>query len=198
MQYDFYEWRWLGDVVGYEEIIRHDYKEGGAEYLQIINQSTDKEVEFFFAGGQDLPETIEEFNTVNIGYFEKTLSIPSVQYEKAPVQYLFFPDCKPKYNIVNIGILYTFEGSSCGDITITDPWTVDAVNELYRAEYNRFNEIKLFGDDPTEKWRLIDAAKEGGKFFWGSIKPGECIEGSDKIWLLATPIIFIDSDYYKN
>jgi hypothetical protein len=37
-----------------------------------------------------------------------------------------------------------------------------------------------------------------GKIFWGALKPGESLEGSNKIWLLATPIMFTDMNYYSN
>jgi hypothetical protein len=127
MSYDFYEDK-TGDgrLLGYKEILLHDYEEQGAEYLRIINHSGDKTVEFFFAGGQDMPETIEEYKTQIFRTFSNTFSLPSVRYKKAPVQYLLFPDRKPKYSIAFFGISYTFEGSSCGDITVIVPgwWTL--------------------------------------------------------------------------
>jgi hypothetical protein len=202
IQYDVYENRISGGkVTGYNEYIRHDYGEGGAEYLRIINHSTDKTVEFFVAGGQDMPKTVAEYNAINILTFEKPVSLPSVRYKKAPVQYLLFPNRKPKYNIAILEIPYTFEGIQCGDITVTNPWTVDAVNELYRAEYNHSEETKLFVDDTSEQVRMMDLIKSGGtpdKAFWGVIKPGETLEGSSKIWLLATPFMFMDQCFYEN
>jgi hypothetical protein len=205
MQYDFYERRWLGDVIDHEEYMIHNYEEGGAEYLQIINHSADKTVEFFFAGGQDMPGTIEEFDTMPVRTFENTFNLPSVRYKKAPVQYLLFPDRKPGYNLVSFGTPYTFAESSCGDITVIEPWTVDEVNELYRAEYKRSDGIRLsvnYDNKIDEPRRMIDMVEGAGvsdyensfagKVFWGSIKPGESLEGSDKIWLLATSRMFRD------
>jgi hypothetical protein len=161
MQYDFYEDRCPdGEPTGYyTERMRHDYREGGAEYLQIINHSVDKTVEFFFAGDQDMPKTIGEWRTMIIPTFENTYFLPSVRYKKASVQYLLFPDRKPKYNPTLWGIPYNFEGSQCGDIIVVKAWTVDEINELYRAEYNHSDEIKLFvnlDDSPSEEKRMID------------------------------------------
>jgi hypothetical protein len=210
MQYDLYENYFFGDVTGHEEYMIHNYEEGGAEYLQIINHSADKMVEFFFAGGQDMPETNEGFDTIPFLSFENTFYLPSIRYKKAPVQYLLFPDRKPGYNFVFLGTPYTFAESSCGDIAVTEPWTVGAVNELYRAEYNRSEAVKLFVNSDDRKYgeprRLIDMTegagvsdyenKLAGKVFWGSIGPGERLEGSGKIWLLATPLMFSDRLVY--
>jgi hypothetical protein len=212
MQYDLYEYRRPnGEVLSYQEILIHDYREGGAEYLRIINHSADKTVEFFFAGGQDMPGTIEEFDTMPVRTFENTFNLPSVRYKKAPVQYLLFPDRKPGYNFVFLGTPYTFAESSCGDITVIEPWTVDAVNELYRAEYKRSDEIRLsinYDDAKIDEPRRMIDMVEGvgvsghensfaGKVFWGSIKPGESLEGSDKIWLPATSRMFRDVEDWE-
>jgi hypothetical protein len=80
---------------------------------------------------------------------------------------------------------------------------VDAVNELYRAEYKRSDEIKLsvnYDNKIDEPRRMIDMVEGAGgsdyeqlfvgKVFWGSIKPGESLEGSDKIWLPAASRMF--------
>ncbi|MDR3130235.1 MAG: hypothetical protein LBU18_01675 [Treponema sp.] len=186
MQYDLYkrvlEWRPPSrDAVGYQQYMRHDYNEGGAEYLRIINHSTDKIVEFFIAGGQDMPDTIEGSNIYG-ETFSGSYFLPSVKYKKAPVQYLLFPDRKPKYNFSFYKDLYTFDGNQCGDITVTEPWTTDMVNNLYRAEYGRSEKIILFVDNKPE--RMVDQFP--GKIFWSSIQPEETFQGSDKIWLLAT------------
>jgi hypothetical protein len=62
----------IGDY--YRETLLHNYDEGGAEYLRIINHSPDKPVEFFIAGAQ--PEPIN----------------PSVFYRDTSVYFLLFPE----------------------------------------------------------------------------------------------------------
>jgi hypothetical protein len=206
IRYNLYEFRQAdGTVISYKENLCHDYEEGGAEYLQIINHSSDKTIEFFFAGGQDMPDTLEAYKTMFPLTFEHTYSLPSVRYKKAPVQYLLFPNRKPRYNFIYETDSYMYEGNFCGDITIIEPWTVDAVNELYRAEYNRSAEIILFVYNDTGGYykpkRMIDMVRGSdnecaGKVFWGTIKPGETLEGSDQIWLLATPFMFQDDNSF--
>jgi hypothetical protein len=210
-RYDFYEDRQLDEVLGYKEVLLHDYDEGGAEYLRIINHSEDKTVDFFIAGGQDMPDTVEGMEVTWNRSLLNTFFPPSVRYKKAPVQYLLFPDRKPNYNLKDWPepVVYLFEGDSCGDITLTEPWTVDAVNELYRAEYKRSDKIRLsinYDDSKiNEPGRLIDMVEKSafslhaytGKIFWGELKPGESLAGSNKIWLLATQLMFYGENYLE-
>jgi hypothetical protein len=187
IQYDFYEDRKADEVIGYKEILLHDYGKEGAEYLRIINHSSSETVEYFFAGSQDMPDTIEAYETISPRFsFEHTYSVPSVRYKKAPMQYLLFPDRKPNYNFIYGAEYYTYEDNSCGEITLAIPWTVDMVNELYHAEYNRSAEIRLSVNYDDRKYdeprRMIDMIEGygvsdyeksfAGKVFWGAIKPG--------------------------
>ncbi|GHV89125.1 hypothetical protein AGMMS50267_14850 [Spirochaetia bacterium] len=191
-----------GAYVGYSTDLLHDYGEGGAEYLRIINHSSDKPVEFFFAGAQDLPKlpmTAKEQKRMSL---EFPVSIPSVQYKRAPLYYLLFPERRPQYDVYDI----SFTGNQCGDIILTNPWTVEDITALYRAEYEGSSSVKLFVDynDGNEQDRIRNAVDgiDGwdaykGRIFYGVIEPGEQLAGDDKIWLLATPLMFNDSYFVR-
>jgi hypothetical protein len=191
IKYDYEEWK-SSDGDGFRVELRHNYEEGGAEYLRIINHSADKQVEFFFAGAQDLPETSAEFWKSDS--LEFPYSIPSVRYEKAPIYYLLYPERKPQYDIEN----FHFVGNTCGNLEVTEPWTVAEITALFRAEYSRSPTIRLIVDlDWGADWRMIDLIKGNGKDdyckskdFYGVIEPGDQFVGNEKIWLLATPWMF--------
>ena len=175
------------EPIDYSKYLQRDYKEGGAEYLRIINHSSDKPVEFFIAGAQT-GEVITQ------GYSKAKL-IPSVHYKKAPVYFLLFPEYKYNENVIDFdsNIYHYFEGNRCGDITLTEAWTVEAVAALYRAEQVRSNEVLLTID--ALNYRMIDLVEGkinggeaySGNIFYGVIGPKEQLQGNEKIWLLATP-----------
>ncbi|MDR2070837.1 MAG: hypothetical protein LBP81_05420 [Treponema sp.] len=217
IQYDVSKGMTNSYFTTYTETLHRDWEEGGAEYLRIINHSPDKTVEFFFAGGQELPESAAaaaykmwrpSFES-SIGY------LPAVHYKMAPVQYLLFPDRRPGYNyqFQDDFPTYYFEGNRCGDFIVTKPWTVDEIAALYRAEYNRSNTIILYIDgdyssvDEETSYRMIDYVQGRVKphhvihsyldaKFWGTIKPGETLKGDDKIGLLATCFMYTDEIFY--
>jgi hypothetical protein len=183
-----------GGIYAYYEKLLHDYEEGGAEYVRIINHSADKEVEFFIAGAEDdftfIPSLVPDY-----GYgWEAWGAFPSVRYQRAPVYYLLYPEHKYSHNIWD----YQGEGDRCGDLILTEAWTVDAVAALYRAEYNRSDTVKLyiwgFDDTQSTNYRMVDYTSglatfgdvHRGRIFYGVIKQGEQLAGSNKLWLLAT------------
>jgi hypothetical protein len=158
-----------------------------------------------------MPDKIGKYITTRIDTFSNTVSLPAVRYEKAPVQYLLFPGRKPNYDLTYFLVPYTFKDDSCGDITIIEPWTVNDVNELYRAEYAYSDDIKLsvnYDVSPPKEKRMIEMIEGigvsdyeksfAGKDFWGTIMPGDSLLGSDAIWLLATPFMFQDENIYEN
>jgi hypothetical protein len=188
MTYEYGVWEDNGGVFAYYEKLLHDYEEGGAEYLRIINHSTDKEVEFFVAGAED------DFTMIPSEASEVRGAFPSVRYRKAPVYYLLCPEHKYPYNIWD----YQGEGDRCGELILTEAWTVDEVAALYRAEYNRSDTIKLyiwnFNDTEYDNNRMVDYIRgdvpynehHRDRIFYGVIKSGEQLAGNDKLWLLAT------------
>jgi hypothetical protein len=169
----------------YSKYLQHDYKEGGAEYLRIINHSPGKSVEFFIAG-------TETGELITKGYPD-TKVIPSVHYRKAPLYFLLFPEYKYTENVIALDgkIYHYFEGDRCGDITLSEAWTVEEVAALYRAEYARSNEVRMTVGDLN--YRMIDlvegkiAGREEykGGVFYGVIGPGEQLQGNEQLWLLA-------------
>ncbi|MDR1882650.1 MAG: hypothetical protein LBR26_07690 [Prevotella sp.] len=172
-------------------ILKHDYEEGGAEYFRIINHSTDKPIEFFIAGCQDIktiPGTVDEVEI-----------LPSIYYRKAPVYYLLFPDKKYRRNLKNGADIFYFEANRCGDIELTSAWSVDEVMELYRAEYRLSTDTILHVDlwGGLNSGRMAKPAEHSkprleNRTFYGVIPPKSQFKGDEKFWLLATPWIFQD------
>jgi hypothetical protein len=177
----------------YTETLLHDFGEGGAEYLRIINHSDDKPVEFFLAGSM----RPDDNKPKDPGY----LYLPSVHYKRAPIYFLLFPEykfTKNGYTTDRKEDFYYFEGDRCGDLILTSVWTANEVAALYRAEYTSSNNIRLVLD--YEDWRIIDlingkiAGWESfkGNIFYGTIKPKDEMRGNKKIWLLSTWRTFFD------
>jgi hypothetical protein len=173
----------LGRRLGYEERLLRGFEEGEAEYLKIINHSPNKQIEFFFAGAQ-----ADEIN----GWRNP----PDVRFRNAPVYFLLFPEKKPAHNFYFPGLTIYFEGDRIGDLVVTGAWSIEDVIALYRAEYNRSNEIQLTA---IYGHRLIDYIKGTttnvgnwdryvGIIFYGVIEPGGELRGNNKTWLLATPL----------
>ena len=167
--YITYEYLEHGDSTGADRYSCHlirDFEESGAEYLRIINHSTDKEIEYFIAGAE--------------GKFNGKKTSPSIIYKNAHICYLLYPD--------------SFEGNRIGDITVTEAWSIDDIMNLYRAEYTRSNEIILKVDWSSA--RIIDLvegySKEGwlGNISYGVIEPETELQGNEKIWLLTTAGMF--------
>jgi hypothetical protein len=165
-------------VYAYYEKLLHDYEEGGAEYFRIINHSADKEVEFFVAGAEDYEWSI----------------LPSVRYQKAPIYYLLYPEHKCPYNFED----YYGEGNRCGELILTESWTVDAVASLYRAEYSHSDTTKLYiwnlQNNEYDNYSMADYTngvvpyreEYRDSIFYGVIKSGKQLAGNNKLWLLST------------
>ncbi|GHU96394.1 hypothetical protein FACS1894156_7410 [Bacteroidia bacterium] len=178
---------------GYILQIKHQYNEGGAEYFRIINHSTDKPIEYFIAGAQDI-------KVRPIG--GEVIVFPSVYFRNAPICYLLHPERKFAHNVIFYGETLYFEGNRCGDIELTSAWSVDDVMKLYRAEYNRSSDTLLYVDMRTieNNGRMTNPPKYDqrlrDKIFYGTIPPQGQLKGEDT-WLLATPYIFDDNLDYE-
>jgi len=161
----------------YTKTLLRDFEKGGAEYFRIINHSPDKHIEFFFAGAETL--------------LENRYPLPSIWHRRAPVYFLLYPDRKPPHNVNFHGTFFRFEGSYIGELTVTEPWSIDKVMALYRAEHDRSCEVELMVGGSGR--RVKDAVELLGQIFYGSIGPGEELHGNEHIWLLATPNwMFVD------
>jgi hypothetical protein len=171
----------------YALTLKRSYEEGGADYFRIVNHSTDKTVEFFLAGAQDVA-TSEENGKI---YAEV---LPSVLYRYAPIYYLLYPDKKYHQNVIGWENVYYFEGSRCGDLALTSAWSVDEVMQLYRAEYRQSADTILYETIPmaAANIRMTDKSeyKWGYRKFYGAIPPGEEFKGNEAFWMPATPFMF--------
>jgi hypothetical protein len=165
-----------GTFLGYRKTLLRNFNKGGAEYLRIINHSPDKSVEFFIAGAPP---------TGDPTLFPSITPIPFVQYRRAPIYFLLYPECNT----------WSFGTNHIGDLVVTEAWSIDEVIALYREEYARseITQLKIADDD----YRMIDmingidthrAYKDA--VFYGTIKPKEELRGNDRMWLLATIPIF--------
>jgi hypothetical protein len=188
--YDSIIWRAKYNL-GYYLVLKHDYEEGGAEYFRIINHSTDKPIEFFIAGTQDVVLNGD-------GSTNEVQIIPSVYYRRAPVYYLLFPDKKYHKDVLLYGEPLRFTGNHCGDIELTAAWSINDVMQLYRAEQRKSADTVLYVDMRAEFFdggRMSNPPKYNktrlkDRTFYGLIPPKGQLKSDEKIWLLATPWIF--------
>lgn len=153
-------------------LLKPNYTKGGSNYLKIKNYSN-KPLEYFIAGTQDVVTISNPLNRFNEPWLKKKYSadntcdwhngiqvIPTPFYNKAPIYYLLFPQKKHTTNLFKIELIgeessnvwkYTcetfyFSDNKCGDLTLNKEWSVEEVMTLYRAEYKNSNEIKLYAD----------------------------------------------------
>ena len=175
--------KWGKGPTNFFKLLIRDYEEGGAEFLRIINHSSDKPVEFFLAGAQ-------------MGKSRKSNTIvPWVCYKNAPVYFLLYPDKKYTENAYwNGKVTHYFEGDRIGDLIVTEAWTVDEVAALYRAEYAYSNTVQLTlgtTDRLMDYINGIDASRQfRDSIFYGSIQPGEEFRGNERLWLLTALPMF--------
>jgi len=182
--FEYVEYKFLGDLPWYTKTLFRSFEEGGAEYLKIINHSSDKLAEFFIAGS-------------SMRVVQEIVHLPAVEYKKAPVYYLLFPEMKPFHNIhYQNGLFIYFEGDRIGDLTVTEAWSVEEVLTLYHLEYNNSgNErLTLFGFPLFDlvKGKITGQEIYLDKIFYGVIEPRDILRGNEKIWLLATYEMFFD------
>lgn len=181
----------------YKILLKHQYGEGEAEYLHIINHSIDKSIEFFVAGSQDMKikgNGCNGWGVIDI--------MPTVYYRHAPIYYLLFPQKKYAQNLLGSSLdcndVFNFEGNRCGDLELNQGWSVDEVMGLYRAEYNNDPEIELYIDTHFDDLGRLNKALHSGnpyvkyKRFYGVIGPGETLTGGSDIPLLATSSLWGD------
>jgi hypothetical protein len=182
--------------VSYRLTLKRSYEEGGADYFRIVNHSTDKTVEFFLAGAQD----VKEADSKNENGVAEAKILPSVYYRNAPIYYLLYPDKKHHRNLTIHGVVFYFEGNRCGDLELTSAWSVDDVMQLYRAEYRRSPDTLLSVDviEAQSRGRMTskpvykhDYRMENGTFY-GVIPPEGQFRGDENFWfwLPATPWMF--------
>ena len=143
--------------------LQRDFEEGGAEYLRIVNHSQDKTIEFFISDVLRLD-------------LNNKLQQPGIMYDDVPVYFLLFPEKDPS-----------------GDMISSRKWSVDEVAALYKAEYSGSDEVKLLYANE----RLTDLIKTKERWYYesilyGIIDPLKSLQGNEKVWLLATPIMFFD------
>jgi len=134
-----------------------EFEEGGAEYLRIINHSSDKTVEFFIT---DVLRFIDD----------NSLWQPEIEYNNVPVYYLLFPEKNPS-----------------GDFVTEKTWNVDEVAALFKAEYSKSDNVKLlYRNDRLTELIEKKYSKFQDRVFYGTICPEESLYGNEKIWLMAT------------
>jgi hypothetical protein len=172
-------------------MLKRSYEEGGADYFRIVNHSTDKAIEFFLAGAQDVEEHY-------VGLGSETI-LPSIYYRHAPVYYLLYPDKKYPQNLMWENIVFYFEGNRCGDLELTSAWSVEDVMQLYRAEYRRSPDTLLYlnGGGETSGVRMADepvriSQQRLNPQLYGLIPPGGQFKGDENFWLPATPRMFFE------
>lgn len=188
------------DPVSYMLLLKRDFTDTGAEYLQIINHSENNPVEYFIAGTQDVETHDKQWCS---GMYTVKCS-PSVYYENAPIYYLIKPEVKYTKNLSRNSfdcrdILY-FEGNRCGDLILDKAWDINDIAKLYKAEYNRSKDTILYVDEHsrTGYGRMIEAINSTkwrdlrlyNSKFYGIIPPKGKLIGDERIWILATEYFF--------
>jgi len=181
MTYLYEEW---DNPVGHDDFtkwLRRNFAEGGAEYFRVINHSPDKVVEFFL---------VDTFTDLSGAFFFGAASIPNIWHRNAPVYFLLHPDRKPDRNITAFGNVIIFEGNRIGDLTVTDPWSIEKVANLYRAEFNRCAKVQLM----FRNGRIVELVEDSrgtffGRTFFCSIEPGGELRGNENLWLLGTVML---------
>lgn len=178
----------------YRILLKHQYGEAEAEYLYIINHSTDKSIEFFVAGSQDMKINGNGWEVIDV--------MPTVYYRHAPIYYLLFPKKKYTQNLLGSSFdcddMFYFENSRCGNLELNQAWSVDEVMDLYRVEYRNDPETELYIDTHFDYLGRLNKALHSNtpyikyKRFYGVIMPGETLIGGNNIPSLATPFLFDD------
>jgi hypothetical protein len=180
MTYRYEEWDSFSNVT-FSKWLHRNFAEGGAEYFRVVNHSPDKVVEFFLVG---------TFTDLSGAFFSGAASIPDIWYRNAPVYFLLHPERKPDRNITAFGNVIIFEGYRIGDITVTDPWSIEKVANLYRAEFSRCAKVQLM----FRLHRVIELVEDSrgtfsGRTFFGAIEPGGELRGNENLWLLGTVML---------
>jgi hypothetical protein len=187
-------------VIRYLMKLHHEYAQGGAEYLRIINHSTDKTIEWFVAGTQNM------VTKGKCGEQECLHSAPLVCYHDAPIYYLLCPERKYTRDVAYDGVrkdgstginVFYFSGDRCGRLELTKAWTVDEVMALYRAEYGAASDttLQLYLNATSERLTEASRYNRPDRKFYGTIGPNETFSGNEQVPLLAVPDIFYDEIY---
>lgn len=202
--------------------IKPDYNKNGSHYLKITNHS-DKPIEYFIAGTQPMiyeQKASIDGLVINDGYdlnrFIESTPVPI--FSDAPIFYLLHPEKRPledafirritkftqQEGITTASEIIAkrikFTGNSCGDISLTEAWTVEKTMELYRDEYTQKTNGKAmfmnYNDaDPTTNARISELEN---KFphnttpktkLYGTIAPQQTLQNSGNIWVINTPYL---------
>lgn len=201
-------------------IIKPDYNKNGSHYLKITNHS-DKPIEYFIAGTQPIlyeqNASIEGLTTndgYDLGRFIESTPVPV--FCDAPIFYLLHPEKRPDKDAYIrriskftqhggvtsaseiIAKRIKFTGDNCGDIVLTEAWTVEKIMELYRDEYTKKPNGKAmfmnYNDaDPTTNARISELenrfphnATPKTKLY-GTIAPRQTLQNFGSIWVINTP-----------
>lgn len=198
--------------------VQINYDMGGAEYMKIINHGSNP-IEYFIAGTQDTVSLA--LSKLGVNTSDPTLPairtidiMPFVQYNNTPIYYLLHPDKIPHADLFNIHLYlppavnnnnFSYTGvydiltkksdpTWCGNLHITQAWSVEDVMKLYRAEYKQstdtalmlcFDYIKDSYDRPLADRRI--STGYGGKIglniqsnakFYGMIQPNDTLQAA--------------------
>ncbi len=202
--------------------IRHylnrNYQPNGADYLSIKNLSS-SEIEYAVIGNNKITYyNVNDLSNGNSTYFTQNLNTlldktkvieqpPIPIYKKAPILYLLFPDKAPQH--VCYALLEgdgTTEGGLfkakkvplkspyVGDLTLTTPYTIEQIMELYKQEYENQGSI-LFSNYVAytlkqQGKRYTYSLKEEGErgdrklLYYGKIAPHQSLDNQGEIWFI--------------
>ena len=150
-----------GQVISISPHVKISYGTGGAEFMKIINHSTNT-LEYFIAGTQDTSTiSLHDYginvpNGTNPPSTRTTVITPFVQYNNAPIYYLLNPDKKPNTNLYSLIIddnknytgkynVLTLQSNpnQIGNLQVSQAWSIGDVMKLYRAEYRQSTDTIL-------------------------------------------------------
>ena len=168
MDYEYKEWSdSAGRPFRSDKILLRNFEEGGAEYLTIINHSTDHQVEFFIAGAPSI--------------FGDNDPRPAITYRNIPLYFLLFPERDLENNwgrqwsAEEVAGLYRAELARSDDVQLL-------VVDGYRM-------IDLL------EGRAPGSGRFQGAIFHGIIEPGDELKADEKIWLLATSSLMFFEEF---
>jgi len=166
MTYEYTEsgFEHVGRPDRYSKKLIHDYTEGGAEYLRIVNHSPDKPVEFFIAGAKVYP-----YISLLDGH------VPEVKHKGVSVYYLLFPEAESDavWGVDEVAALYRLEYERSSEVQLT-------------ISLDDYRMIDLINGEIDFIWQYR------GAVFYGMLQSGEALHGDNRIWLLATTDMFFD------
>lgn len=215
-------------VLGGIRLVKPDYCKSGSHYLKIKNHS-DKPIEYFIAGTQPIiyEKYVDSYGLktpegIDLQKFIKSSPVPI--FNDAPIYYLLFPEKRPlKDGFIRRTTKWTekkdqviieevtakrikFTGDNCGDLKINPPWSIEQVMAIYKKEYLKNSETKMYMNyndaGPVHPKRLAEAETNndyGGtkrQILYGKIASRETLQNTGQIWILNTPYYGIYRDEF--